>query len=148
MVPSDAPLIVNRSMKTAAADVESAVAPSPTRTTEIVGVQTPDWQETPSPSLHDVPSAWGGLLGIPAVQRSAVQTFPSTGTSVLSGCWVMPPAPSQTFVSQSPTVCVASTVPALTLIEPQSPALQTAWVHGLPVAGQSAFAAQCPSVTR
>jgi hypothetical protein len=44
--------------------------------------------------LHGVLSATGGLLGVPAVQRSLVQSFPSTGTSELSITLVVPPNPS------------------------------------------------------
>jgi hypothetical protein len=51
-------------------------------------------------------------VGAPAVQTSAVQPLPSTGTSPLSTAFVTPPAPSHSSAWQSPAICIETSCPA------------------------------------
>jgi hypothetical protein len=61
---------------------------------------------------QNVPTAVGGLLGVPAVQTSSVHSMPSIGRSVFWSAAMTPPAPLHWFCLQSPRVCAVVTVPA------------------------------------
>jgi hypothetical protein len=63
------------------------------------------------------------MTGAPLTQVPVMHTL-EAGTSVLSIWRTMSPLPSQMFVSQSPTVWEAITVPAATNVAPHTPAVQ------------------------
>ncbi len=65
-------------------------------------------------------AARAGCEGTPAVQRSSVQSFASTGRSVSSFTTAALPAPSHCVALQSPGVRVPVGVPLATLAVPQS----------------------------
>jgi hypothetical protein len=107
--------------------------------------QTPE----PVPREHAVPALAGGLLGAPFPQRSFVQAFASNGRSVSSATLVTPPAPSHTFLRQSPAVCDTVGVPEETKEKPHAPGVafpHARILHSPSVPGQSDAARHCTQV--
>ena len=109
-VETSVPSVRRSSTKTAADAALSAFCPSPTRSTrKVSGLQLALASQDLAPSLEQtVPVASFGLDATPALQRSLVQGFPSTGRSPLSTAETRLPLPSQTVLWQFPAASVTS----------------------------------------
>jgi len=117
---------------------DSALVPSPTRTTVTTGTQLPVPSHAVPPLwLHGVPAASAGFEATPFVHVSAVHTLPSTGKSVSSAALTTLPAPSQTLTRQSPAVCGGAGVPAAAKATPHTPASHVRVAQVVSVPGQS-----------
>ena len=147
-VETSVPSVRRSSTKTAVDAALSAVCPSPTRSTrKVSGLQLALASQALTLSLEQmVPTASFGFEATPAVQRSLVQGFPSTGRSPLSMAETRLPLPSQVVLWQFPTASV-TTVFACVYATPHWPAMQVGCPQAVVAPGQplaSAQATPCP----
>lgn len=103
-------------------------------------------QTAPPFSAQADPADSGGFEPVPAVQVSAVQPRPSTGTSLSSTCETSLPEPSHSVLRQLPVASGVPGEPAVAFWTPQTPAVQVRVWHGVSVPGHSEAVVQ-PGVT-
>jgi hypothetical protein len=84
---------------------------------------------------QDVPAVMFEYAGVPAEQLSVVQALLSLDMSLLLSLVVVPPAPLQTAVLQSPAVWAASGVFNGAKLTPQTPAVQVRVEHSVSLPG-------------
>ena len=96
-------------------------------------------------SVQARPDAAATLAGVPALQTSSVQVFPSSSGSLSSSCVDSPPSPSQRMTLQSPAVWIVAGMPAATNATPQTPSVHVRVWQPVSVPGHSEASLQPPA---